>query len=104
MPLIPGQAVPEELLRLDPNKVFGLTMNAAHLTAIRQSRLDRISDRAVPAYAERRDIQRELIDTRRVMEQYHWQCIDISYRATEEVAARIIELLPVRELLENQPS
>ncbi len=94
VPLIPGQAVPEELLRLAPSKVIGLTMNAAHLTAIRQSRLERITNRSVPAYAERRDIQRELIDMRRLMELHHWQCIDISYKATEEVAARIVELLP----------
>ncbi len=94
VPLIPGQRPPRELGRLSPRRVIGLTMNAAHLESIRQSRLDRITNRSVPNYADLRAIQAELREVRNSMSERDWQCIDVSYKATEEVASQIIELLP----------
>jgi regulator of PEP synthase PpsR (kinase-PPPase family) len=96
VPLIPGLSPPAELLRLDPQRVIGLTMNAAHLESIRQTRLDRISSRPVARYADLREIQAELRETRALMARHHWECIDVSYKATEEVADQIIEMLPSR--------
>jgi regulator of PEP synthase PpsR (kinase-PPPase family) len=97
VPLIPHQTPPVELTRLKPQRVIGLTMNAAHLESIRQTRLDRISDRPVAHYANLRDIQAELRETRELMAERNWVCIDVSYKATEEVADQIIEMLPSRQ-------
>lgn len=96
VPLIPGHPPPVELTRISPRRVIGLTMSAAHLEAIRRSRLPYISDRPVPRYADRQDIQTELREIRHLMASHHWECIDVSYMATEEVAVRIIEMLPRR--------
>jgi hypothetical protein len=96
VPLIPNQPPPTKLLRISSRRVIGLTMNAAHLESIRQTRLDRISHRPVAGYANLRDIQSELREIRELMARKHWECIDVSYKATEEVADLIIEMLPGR--------
>ena len=96
VPLIPAQPPPTELLRISSRRVIGLTMNAAHLESIRQTRLDRISRRPVAGYANLRDIQSELREIRELMARKRWECLDVSYKATEEVADLIIEMLPGR--------
>lgn len=96
VPLIPKQQPPTQLLRISKRRVIGLTMNAAHLESIRQTRLDRISHRPVAGYANLRDIQSELRELRELMDRRHWEYIDVSYKATEEVADLIIEKLPGR--------
>ena len=96
VPLIPKQPPPKELLRIDPKRVIGLTMNAAHLESVRQTRVDRISHLPVGGYADLRDIQIELRKIRELMARRHWESIDVSYKATEEVADLIIEMLPGR--------
>jgi regulator of PEP synthase PpsR (kinase-PPPase family) len=96
VPLIPNHPPPTALTRLSAKRVIGLTMNAAHLESIRQTRLDRISNLPVAHYANLRDIQAELREIRELMCRNGWECIDVSYKATEEVADQIIEMLPSR--------
>ncbi len=96
VPLIPNHPLPSELTRLSAKRVIGLTMNAAHLESIRQTRLDRISNRPVAHYADLRDIQAELREIRELMSRNGWECIDVSYKATEEVADQVIEMIPTR--------
>jgi hypothetical protein len=97
VPLIPHLPPPVELTRLKPQRVIGLTMNAAHLESIRQTRLDRISDQPVARYANLHDIRAELREIRVLMAEKKWECIDVSYKATEEVAEQIIDMLPRRQ-------
>ncbi len=98
VPLIPNQPPPEKLTRLNPKRVIGLTMNAAHLESIRQTRLERISTRPVARYAELRDIRAELREIHQIMSHNQWECIDVSYKATEEVADQIVAMLPRRRI------
>jgi [pyruvate, water dikinase]-phosphate phosphotransferase / [pyruvate, water dikinase] kinase len=94
VPLIPGQPPPPELTKLNPTKVIGLTMSASHLEFVRQHRLDRIVGGKLPHYADLRDIQAELREVRELMSKHHWEYIDVSYKATEEVADCVLEMLP----------
>lgn len=96
VPILPSQELPRPLCKLSPKRVFGLTMNAAHLQSIRQTRLDRISHRHVPNYADLGDIRAELRHFRELVTRKDWHCIDVSYKATEEVADQIIEWMPKR--------
>ena len=66
-------------------------MNAAHLSAIRQARLQRLTAREVPQYADIRELNRELREADELFKHHGWKRIDVSYRATEEVASRILE-------------
>lgn len=94
VPLVLTRPVPPELTQLDPLRVIGLTMNVARLSAIRQTRLERISHRPVNGYAEKRDAADELRRAAEMMDRCGWRQIDVSYKATEEVAGEIIEMLP----------
>jgi regulator of PEP synthase PpsR (kinase-PPPase family) len=98
VPLIRNQPPPEKLSQLSPQRVIGLTMNAAHLETIRQSRLERMSRIPVPNYADLPGIRAELRAIRELMSRNGWECIDVSYKATEEVAEQVIELMPERQL------
>lgn len=96
VPLIPGLPVQPELKRISRRRVIGLTMNASHLASVRRARLERISHRPIADYGDVRGIQRELRAARDIMRERKWECIDVSYRATEEVAGQIIEMIPRR--------
>ena len=94
VPLISGQPLPKELRRVSRRRVIGLTMNAAHLESIRQSRVERIANHGVPRYADLHEIRNELREIRRTMSDHKWECVDVSYKATEEVASQIMGMLP----------
>ncbi len=96
VPLTMIHPLPLELERIDSQRVIGLTMNASRLSAIRQTRLDRITTRPVDNYAEVREINAELRSAADIMRCHGWRSIDVSYRATEEVASEVIEMLPKR--------
>jgi [pyruvate, water dikinase]-phosphate phosphotransferase / [pyruvate, water dikinase] kinase len=102
VPIVETESLPEELLKLDPNRVFGLTMNASHLASIRRARLDRIAGRhEVPDYADLRQLNREIQRVDSEFARHGWTRIDVSYKATEEVAALIIDSLKKRHLLSD---
>jgi regulator of PEP synthase PpsR (kinase-PPPase family) len=94
VPLIPQMPIPKELKRLARKRVIGLTMSAAHLESIRQTRMDRLSGKPVARYAELNEIRKELREIRHAMQERHWECIDVSYKATEEVADQIVDMMP----------
>jgi regulator of PEP synthase PpsR (kinase-PPPase family) len=93
MPLLLGQKVPPELLRLGPKKVIGLTMNANRLRSIREARICRLSNTPLPSYVDDRRIIDELRNARALMSRHKWPCIDVSYMATEEVAHEVLSLI-----------
>jgi [pyruvate, water dikinase]-phosphate phosphotransferase / [pyruvate, water dikinase] kinase len=91
VPLVPGMEPPKELLEVDPRKVFGLVASQATLVEVRRSRA-----RALQApwldYADPEAVQAELQRARRMFRERGWRVVDITDRAVEENAARIIEL------------
>ncbi len=94
VPLVPGLDVPDELVNLDSSKVFGLMMNAAHLSSVRQVRLNRIAGKHdVPHYADKRELNQEIRAIDSIIAKYNWTRIDVSYKATEEVASEIMDEL-----------
>jgi regulator of PEP synthase PpsR (kinase-PPPase family) len=91
VPLVPGMDPPKELLEVDPRKVFGLVASPATLVEVRRSRI-----RALHApwldYADPEAVQAELQRARRMFRERGWRVVDITDRAVEENAARIIQL------------
>ncbi|GIW97804.1 MAG: putative pyruvate, phosphate dikinase regulatory protein [Pirellulaceae bacterium] len=93
VPLTPPIRIPEELDRLPPDRVIGLTMQPARLVAIRRQRLERIHGDQHTDYVDLRAVARELHEAERQFALRNWTCIDVSYKATEEVAAEIVTRL-----------
>jgi regulator of PEP synthase PpsR (kinase-PPPase family) len=93
VPLLPDGEPPVELRRLDPRRVIGLTSNPYRLQSVRESRLQTWGGDVAFDYAEKRQIATELRWANEVMTRYGWRCIDTSYKAIEEIAREVIQLL-----------
>lgn len=92
VPFVPGLDPPPELLELDARKVFVLDLDPETLLAVRQARLKSLRASPFSKYTDTSAIRHELDRARVLCRQYGWRHIDITGRAVEENASRIIEL------------
>jgi len=97
VPLVPNVPIPKELLELPREKVFGLNLSATLLLKIREARLRNLGSSTQASYADPGLIKEELDQAKRLYRKQRWPIIEISGKAVEENAARIIELLESRE-------
>jgi regulator of PEP synthase PpsR (kinase-PPPase family) len=93
VPLIPGLEPPRELLDIDPRKVFGLLMDPAILVSVRRTRMRSVGGVPYADYASPDAIADELQHARRLFRERGWRSVDITGRAVEEAATRILELV-----------
>lgn len=92
VPLAPGVEPPEELLQLDPRRVFGLVTDPQTLIDIRVERMREIG-MLVPRYAEREAVETELAEARALMRRIGCIVIRTDNRAVEESAQEIVRYL-----------
>lgn len=92
VPLVPGIEPPRELLEIDPRKVFGLVVDSAALLGIRKARLRQLRVPPYETYADAETVASELRQARRLFRQRGWKTVDITGKAVEENAARLLEL------------
>jgi len=90
VPLVRGMDAPRELLELDRHKVFGLVIDPSTLTTIRQARLRAMKAPSSTFYTDSEGVAQEIERSRRLFRRRGWRVIDISGRAVEENASRII--------------
>ncbi|MBW2274952.1 MAG: kinase/pyrophosphorylase [Deltaproteobacteria bacterium] len=92
VPLVAGLEPPQALLELDPRKVFALHVDHTTLIEVRRNRL--VSLRASPhsSYTDPEAVSLEINRAKRLFRERSWRMVDISGRAVEENAARILEL------------
>lgn len=92
VPLIPGMDPPRELLEIDPNRVFGLVVDSATLVGIRKARLRQLGAPPYSTYDDAESVTQELRRARRLSRQHGWKAVDVTGKAVEENASRILEL------------
>jgi regulator of PEP synthase PpsR (kinase-PPPase family) len=92
VPFAPGVEPPEELLHVDPRKVFGLIADPAILVEIRRERM-REMGAFVPRYADREAVELELEEARALMRRIGCIVIRTDNRAVEETAQEILRYL-----------
>jgi len=92
VPLVPGVDPPSGLLEMEPHKVFGLVVDADTLMGIRQARIRALHAPPWLAYAEPEAVADELRSARRLFRSRGWRTVEITGKAVEENAARILEL------------
>lgn len=93
VPLFADCEPPAELIKLDPRRVIGLTANPHRLRSVREARLRGWGMDLSDDYADRIHIARELRAASEQMARYGWRCIDVSYKAIEEIAREVRLLL-----------
>ncbi len=95
VPLVMGIEPPEELFRIDQNRIFALSILPKALFRIRQARLQTLGMPADTAYGVRDHIEKEIRYAQQIFEANpQWPLIDVTDRAIEETAA---ELLGIRK-------
>jgi regulator of PEP synthase PpsR (kinase-PPPase family) len=93
VPLLPGQEPPSELLKLDSQKIIGLTASATFIKRLREARVRGMHMVPLDNYVDLYQIAKELRHANEVMAKYAWRSIDITARPTEDVAREILSLL-----------
>ncbi|TCP32354.1 hypothetical protein EV207_101333 [Scopulibacillus darangshiensis] len=92
VPVVPEVDPPEELFEVDPAKCFGLRIQAEQLNHIRIERLAALGLDAGANYAKINRIKAELDHFERIVEKIGCKVIDVSNRAVEETANKILTL------------
>lgn len=93
LPLVPEVELPEELFWIDPQKIVGLVIDPYQLRAIRKERLKSLGLEDDASYIAVERIEEELAYARRVMKKIGCTVFDVSNKAVEEVASRIIQVI-----------
>lgn len=93
VPLVAGVDPPRELFELNPRKVVGLVGSVDDLSAMRRARARTLGGAPFQHYADAGAIARELDQAMRLFRARGWRWIDISGRAVEENASKILEII-----------
>lgn len=93
VPIVPGIDPPQALLDLDPRKVFALAVDPSLLLTVRQARVRALGATPHSHYADPEALLEEVRTARRLYRKQGWRVVDISGRAVEENAARILRLI-----------
>jgi hypothetical protein len=93
VPLLPGIEPPRELLDLDRSKVIALLVSSQTLVDVRRARIRAMGASPYASYADPEVVVEELRHARRLIRDNGWRSVEITGRAVEENAVRILELL-----------
>lgn len=92
IPLVPEVFPPEELFKVPPEKIIGLTILPQQLNEIRRERLKTLGLTARADYASMNRIKRELKYAEDVMKKIGCTIIDVTNMAVEETASKVLEI------------
>ena len=93
VPLVPEVAPPEEIFNLPKNRVLGLTIKPELLNEIRQERLRTLGLKSGADYASFERILIELDYADGIMRKVGCPIIDVSNKAVEETASKVMEII-----------
>jgi regulator of PEP synthase PpsR (kinase-PPPase family) len=97
VPLFPDIAPPKEIFSIDQVKTYGLIIEPDSLVRVRQERLKYLGLPENAKYADREKIVSEIEWCRAFFRKHpQWPVVDVSGKAIEEIAAKIIQLHQVR--------
>jgi regulator of PEP synthase PpsR (kinase-PPPase family) len=96
VPLVPRVEPPRELLELDSQRVFGLLIDAGELMTIRQARLRAIKASPASEYTDIAAVTEEVEEARLLCRRNGWRIVDVTGKAVEENAARLMEYYELR--------
>ena len=93
LPLVPEVPLPEEIFRVPPYRIIGLIIDPYKLNTIRSERMKALGFSGTANYTDIARIEDELAYAKEVMRQLHCLVIDVSNKAIEETASRIMAIV-----------
>lgn len=91
LPIVPELRLPKELSLIGKDKIIGLTISSNHLVDVRAERLRTLGLTGQATYALPARIEEEIEHANKVFEKLDCHVIDVTHRAIEETATKIIE-------------
>jgi regulator of PEP synthase PpsR (kinase-PPPase family) len=92
VPLVPEVKPPEELFQAERGKIIGLTIVPEQLNQIRVERLKTLGLKGQASYANPERIMEEIEYSQGIMKRLGCPVIDVTNRAVEETASKILEI------------
>src|SRR6266702_1493032 len=92
VPLVPGIAIPHQLVDLKKPLVVSLHATPERLIQVRQNRLLSMGDRDNDTYIDRQAVADEVAFARRLSAKFNWALLDVTRRSIEETAAAVMKL------------
>jgi len=96
VPFVTGIALPQQLFRAKKPLIVGLWASADRLIQVRRNRLNTLGEVRDTSYVDLESVRTEVMETKKLFENYGWPAIDVSRRSVEETAAAILNLLGER--------
>lgn len=93
IPIVPEVEPPKEIFQISNKKIIGLTTDPEKLNQIRQERLKALGLDENAGYANMNRILDELDYAEGIMKRVGCPVIDVSFRAVEETASIILEII-----------
>ncbi len=93
LPLVPEVQLPEEIFHVPPYRLIGLIIDPYKLNSIRSERMKALGFSGTANYTDIDRIEDELAYAKEVMRQLHCMVIDVSNKAIEETASRIMAIV-----------
>src|SRR5712664_1567888 len=97
VPLVPGIAIPHQLVDLKKPLVVSLHATPERLIQVRQNRLLSMGDRDNDTYIDRQAVTDEVAFARRLSAKFNWALLDVTRRSIEETAAAVLKLYTDRQ-------
>lgn len=92
VPLVPEVSPPEEIFKLPSHRIIGLTIRPNQLNEIRRERLKTLGLTSNADYASMERILKELEYAEGIMKRTGCAVIDVTNKAVEETASRVLEI------------
>ena len=96
VPLVPGVQPPEELFKIDPNRVFGLHIGASQLIAHRIKRIQGWNNHRSESYIDQRSVRDEIRHAMFVFDRGGFTIINVSNKPIESTANEILKYMSSR--------
>ena len=93
LPLVPEVQLPREIFDVPPYRLVGLIIDPYKLNSIRSERMKALGFSGTANYTDIDRIEDELAYAKEVMRQLHCMVIDVSNKAIEETANRIMAMV-----------
>lgn len=96
IPLVPEIDLPDELFKIEPNKIIALTMDPSRLIEIRKERIKSLGIPVDSGYATLERVNIELDYSQKVIQKLNCQSIDVTHISIEETSERIKKIIDIR--------
>jgi hypothetical protein len=96
VPVVFGRPLQEQLLKIPPTKVIGLTVDPERLRDIRLVRANRLKMELSDPYVSLDEIKKEVNYALTLFRQYNFTILDVTSRSIEEAATAIMEIFGKR--------